>query len=130
MPRLGLSIQMPTYREALSLKAATWLFRVFFWLWALPLVPLLAVYAPSLYRTDLGRLGLGGIGVALFAWVVLIAPWLALHAAVHYFDDGASAFAAVLLAVRQARLQLSLLPLVGRLFASRETRASSSLHPR
>jgi hypothetical protein len=121
---------MRTYREALGLNAATWLFRVFFWLWALPLVPVLARYAPSLYRTDVGKLGLGAIGVAVFAWVVLIAPWLALHAAVHYFDDGAPAFAAIRLALRQARLQLALLPFVGRLFASREADRHSSVHPR
>ena len=121
---------MRDFRDALAFKAATWLFRVFFWLWALPLVPVLARYAPSLYRTDVGKLGLGVIGVALFAWVVLIVPWLALHAAVHYFDDGAPAFAAVFFALRQARLQLTLLPFVGRLFAPRGTLGHESVHPK
>jgi hypothetical protein len=116
--------------EHFSYRACAFLFRLFFWLWAAPVIGLAVSLGPALNATDLGRLVLGSIAIALFGWFLVAAPWLAEQAATRYLHDLSGSLEAVRFALSEARLRLSLLPVVGRLFAPPRAAGDSPVNPK
>ena len=116
--------------EHFSYRACAFLFRVFFWFWVAPVIGVAISLGPALNATDLGPLVLGSIAVALFGWFFVAAPWLAEQAATRYLHDLTGSPEAVRFALSEARLRLSLLPVVGRFFAPPRAAGGSPVNPK